>query len=265
MQNKLSEKTGRVNLETPGKAAHYSHRADLHPHHPPLPIFLKDFLTILSTAFPLIGIDTVPEPALALLAARVTAANLPVQSIFTRLGIDRRIRAALVLDRPIDAVGAGFHLGPLALALRRTGRNAQSAAQLVGERSCSRESGAGRARGDAVSLAVARSFPGPLRAVGPDLAGLEHAAGGHVAGCRDVERDFGVVGFFGRAVQVGELEVAGQQGALVTAVAALQRRRGGERCWDGCCVRESGAQREGVDDCVGVHCWIVRGRDAFLE
>ena len=101
--------------------------------------------------------------------------------------------------------------------------------------------------------------------MGPDLAGLEHEAGGHVAGCRDVERDLGVVGFFGRAVEVGELEVAWQQGALVTAVAALQRRGGGERCWDGCCVRESGAHREGVDDYVGVHCWIVCEKRCFLE
>jgi hypothetical protein len=133
-----------------------------------------DFSTTLSTAFHLVGIDTVPEPALALLAARVTTPNLSIQSILASLCIDRRIRAPLILHRPVDAIGAGFHFVWLPLALRRTGRNAQSGAHLVGEGVGSGESRAGRARGDAVLLAVACGLPRPLRAVRPIIDGSRH-------------------------------------------------------------------------------------------
>lgn len=198
---------------------------------------------------------------MALLTARVTTANFRVQGITASLEIDRRIRASLVLDRPIDAVGTGrlnfvYH----AAAARRAASSANTGAHLVGEGSRARESRWRGARVDAVSQAIARGCRGPLGAAGPDLARLEHFSAGHAASARNVEGDFGVVGTPG-AVEIFELEELRLQfSGGIAAVAALQKRSGAERCWDSCCVRKSGAEHEGVEGGDEVH---GGRRDAF--
>lgn len=95
---------------------------------------------LLSRAFSLVWIDAVPETAMALLAARVTAAKLRVKSIAASLKIDRCIGASLVLDRPVDAIGTRFlNLVHHALAPGRAASSAQTGAQLVGKGSRSGE------------------------------------------------------------------------------------------------------------------------------
>jgi hypothetical protein len=198
-----------------------------------LPTALR-FNRHLSRAFSLIGIDTVPEPIMTLLATRVTPPNLRVERITALLEIDRGIRAPLILNRPINAVGPSrLNLVHHSFALGRAGGSADASAHLVGEGGRAGECCRRSARVDAVSEAIARGCRGPLGAAGPDLAWLEDAAGGHAAGRGDVERDFGVGGVPG-AVEVFELEELGLQfSAAVAAVAAMQRRGGGdERCWD---------------------------------
>jgi hypothetical protein len=77
---------------------------------------------------------------MTLLAARVTATKLRVQSITARLEIDRCIGAFLVLDRLVSAIGTRF-LNSVhhALAPGRTGSSAQPGAHLVGKGSRSGE------------------------------------------------------------------------------------------------------------------------------
>jgi len=77
---------------------------------------------------------------MTLLAARVTATKLRVQSITARLEIDRCIGASLVLDRPVDAIGTRFlDLVDHALAAGRAASSAQTGAHLVGKGSRSGE------------------------------------------------------------------------------------------------------------------------------
>lgn len=143
---------------------------------------------------------------MALFAARVTSSNLRAQRILARLEIDSRIRAPLVLDRPVDAVGAVLHnQRPGILASRRAAGDAERGAHLVGEGG---RAGERRRRGagvDAGALAVVGGRGGPFGAARPDFAWLEDGAAGHLAGCGDVEGDFGVVGSSG-TVQFAELE-----------------------------------------------------------
>jgi hypothetical protein len=192
---------------------------------------------------------------MTLLATRVTPPNLRVERITALLEIDRSIRAPLILNRPINAVGPSrLNLVHHAAAARRAACSADTSAHLVGEGGRAGESRCGGARVDAVSEAVARGCRGPLGAAGPDLAWLEDAAGGHAAGRGDVEGDFGVGGVLG-AVEVFEFEELGLEfSGRVAAVAALQRCAGAECCWDGCGVRKGSAEREGGDGCEEVHC-----------
>ena len=77
---------------------------------------------------------------MALLAARVTATKLRVQSITARLEIDRCIGTSVVPDRPVDAIGTRF-LNSVhhALTPGRAGSSAQTGAHLVGKGSRSGE------------------------------------------------------------------------------------------------------------------------------
>ena len=190
----------------PGPVApHSSHLT--RPPHPSHSIFkLLQFARNLGSALSFVGIDAVPKSILADLTARVTATNLRVQSIIALLEIDRDIRVPVVPDRPVDTVGTGrLDLVHHAAAAGRTAGSADAGAHLVGEGGGAGEGRRRGARVDAVSQAVARGCGGPLGAAGPDLARLEDAAGGHTAGARDVQRDFGVGGVPG-AVEVFELE-----------------------------------------------------------
>lgn len=183
--------------------------------HPPCTALIAHFLfptdhpTRLSRARPFIGVDAVPEATMDLLTAGVTATKLNVQRIAASLEVNRRIRAPIIPDRPVNAVGAeNRNRRRLAAASRRAAKDAQTGARLVSKGSRARECGRAGARVDAVLFAVSRGGGSPFGAAGPNCPRSEHGSGSHAAGGGDVEGDFGVVGAFG-AVEVFEFEELG--------------------------------------------------------